>query len=215
MIYEGTATAPQLTDGTELKAGTTVSTEQVIATLQQNNENILAITTDMKTVTARLAAGEGTAGKLLADDTLYTSLTTTMVSMEQVATNAQALTASLQTFSSELNEPGNLPHDLVTDQQTYQKLMDTVGKLEETSQQAASLMGGLATNTADPNTPAGALLTDPAAAKDIKTSLENLNTSSALLAKELDALQHSFLLRGPLKKQKKAEEKAAKEAAKP
>lgn len=213
VIYEGSPDAPALSDGAELAPGEAVSTDEIIETLQKSNENLLAITTDMKTVTRRLVEGEGTAGKLLADDELYTSLSTTMASIEQVSSNAQALTASLQDFAGELNQPGNLPHDLVTDQTTYASLTETVAKLEETSEQASRLMAGLADNTQNPDTPVGALLTDAEAADDLKASLDNLNTSSALLAKELDALQYSFLLRGPLKKRKKAQEKAQEKAA--
>lgn len=212
VIYEGSPGAARISEGAELTAGEAVSTEDILATLQANNENLLAITTDMKTVTARLAEGEGTAGRLLADEDLYTRLDATVGNMEQVAANAQGLTASLEDFAGELNQPGNLPHDLVTDQTTYDRLLDTVARLDETSDEAAELVEGLAENTQDTDTPVGALLSDEAAGADLKATLDNLNTSSALLAKELDALQYSFLLRGPLKKREKAREKAREEA---
>ena len=47
-----------------------LSTEDMMATLQENNKNLLSITTDFKTISGRLANGEGSVGKLLKDESL-------------------------------------------------------------------------------------------------------------------------------------------------
>jgi phospholipid/cholesterol/gamma-HCH transport system substrate-binding protein len=42
-------------------------------TLQQNNQNLLAITTDFKSLSNQILAGKGTVGALLADSTMGNS----------------------------------------------------------------------------------------------------------------------------------------------
>jgi phospholipid/cholesterol/gamma-HCH transport system substrate-binding protein len=49
----------------------------------------------------------------------------------------------------------------------------------------------------------GILLHDEQAGADLKTTIYNLNNSSEKLNKDLEALQHTFLLRGYFKKESK------------
>lgn len=211
VIYGGTAKAPNLVDGDTLVVGDSVSTDDIMATLQENNNNLLAITTDLKGITGTLSRGEGTVGKLIADDALYTELKATVTTLGEASTNARALTSSLSTFSAKLNRPGNLPNDLVTDQTTYKTLTATVAGLQHTGVRADALVEGLAAGASDPRSPAGALLHDETAGADLKGSLANLNRSSALLRDDLAALQHSFPLKGWFRRQERAKARAAVE----
>ena len=212
VIYGGTEAAPNLADGDMLVVGDSVSTDDIMATLQENNNNLLAITTDLKGITGTLSRGEGTVGKLIADDALYTELKSTVTTLGQASDNARTLTASLSTFSGKLNRPGSLPNDLVTDQTTYKSLTATVAGLQHTGAQADALVEGIAKGAADPQTPAGALLHDASAGADLKSSLANLNRSSALLRDDLAALQHSFPLKGWFRRQERAKARAAADA---
>jgi phospholipid/cholesterol/gamma-HCH transport system substrate-binding protein len=54
------------------------------------------------------------------------------------------------------------------------------------------------------------LLTDTAFARKLKSTLSNAKSASAKLDENMEALQHNFLLRGYFRKQKKAQEKKAK-----
>lgn len=209
VIYAGTPEAPTLQDGDVLAAGTAVSTEEIMKTLQANNDNLLAITTDFKGISAKLARGEGTIGKLLGDDTLYTTTLQTVATLDTASQNARTLTSSLATFSADLNRPGNLPHDLVTDKTTYASLTGTVGDLRHAGEKASTMMDGVAAAVADPGTPIGTLIHDQAAGADVKVTLDNLNRGSVLLADDLEAAQHNFLLRRFFRKREKAAEKEA------
>ncbi len=207
LIYGGTASTPLLQDGDELAVGAMISTDQVLETFQQNNLNVLAITTDLKKISAQLAAGQGTAGRLVMDEGVYTSLSSAIASLDRASTNAVALVASLKTFSDGLSQPGHLPHDLVTDETTYAALVASVEKLEAAADHAAGLLDVLQRGASDQNTPAGTLLLDPEAGADVKASLDQLNQSSQLLATDLEALQHSILLRGAIRRQQRKAEK--------
>ena len=212
VLYGGTEGSPALADGGVVVSAAALSTETILATLQENNTNLLAITTDLRGLSGALAKGDGTVGKLLTDDTLYTDVSATVATLGAASTNAQAMTSSLSTFSAKLNRPGNLPNDLVTDTTTYASLTDTVGALHQTGESAARLVTGLTDATASADTPVGALLHDPAAGAHLKATLANLSQGSALLTEDLDAAQHSFLLRGAFKKKARADAKAKAEA---
>lgn len=210
VLYDGSPDAPPLQEGDVLSIGKTVSTEEIMATLQENNRNLLGITSDLKVVSGKLAAGEGTLGKLLTDESLYASVNDTAATLNGASVNAQTMTSSLSTFASKLNEKGSLPNDLVTDKTTYASLTATVSELHETGARASALVGTLATGVANPESPVGALLGDSAAGGDLKQTLENLNRGTVLLNEDLEAVQHNFLLRGFFKKRDKAAAEKAK-----
>lgn len=214
VLFGGTTEAPTLQEGDELAVGESVSTEQIMKTLQENNTNLVAITGDIKAITARIVAGEGSVGKLLQDDGLYTSVSDAVTTLGTASENARRLTASLATFSAKLNTPGSLPNDLVTDTTTFAAITATVADLGATVASAKEMIDGLAKAAADPSTPVGTLLLDPEAGADLKVVLDNLNTSSALLEEDLKAIQSNFLFRPYFRKQEKAAAKAAREAAK-
>lgn len=214
VLYGGTEGAPPLTPGTVLQAGDTVSTEEMLAMLQKNNENILAITADIKTITAQIVAGEGSIGKLVQDDTLYDSLTTTAASLETASASARTLTASLSTFAGKLNQPGSLPNDLVTDKTSYTSLTTSVAQIQEATKSLSGMVAKLDTAASDTTTPVGTLLHDREAGADLKQTLQNLQVGSKVLIEDLEAVQHNFLLRPYFKKKEKEEAKKAKEAAK-
>ena len=212
VLYGGTSDAPDLQPGDVLTIGKAVSTEDMMTMLQESNSNLLAITTNLKGISGKLANGEGTIGKVLNDDALYTSVTDTVATLNAASGNAQTLTASLSTFADELNQEGNLPHDLVTDRTTYASLTATVVELNQAGQSASELMEGVAKGAADPNTPIGTLMHDTQAGTDLKVTLDNLNRGSLLLSEDLEAAQHNFMLRGFFKKKEKAAAKAKAQA---
>lgn len=208
VLYEGTPEAPPIADGDVLVSGKELSTTDMMAMFADNSSSILALTTDLKVVTSKIAAGEGTAGKLLADDELYRNLTTTVASLQGASANAQAMTSNLSTFAAKMNQEGTLPNELVTDRESYASLTTSVKKLEEVATDAARVVDGLEKGATNPDSAVGALLLDEEAGKDLKQTLDNLNSGTVLLSDNLEAMQHNFLLRGFFKKKEKAKEEA-------
>ena len=205
VLYGGTSGAPGLVDGDVLAVGTAASTEEIMTMLQDNNKNLLAITTDLKGISGRIAAGEGTLGKLLSDEALYTGVSESVSTLGVASANAEALTASLSTFAMKLNREGGLPNDLATDRASYASLRTTVGELQQASTRASDLVDGLAKGAANPESPVGTLMHDKEAGGDLKATLDNLNRGSVLLNDDLEALQHNILLRGFFRKRARLE----------
>lgn len=213
ILYGGTSESPAVVDGDVLAVGEALSTDEIMKVFQENNENVRAITTDLRGITASLAKGEGTLGLLLEDEAAAAELSETLTALNQTADNARQLSASLETFSAKLNKEGGLPDDLVSDRTSYASLTRTVGQLEQAGARASTLVDGLATSAADPDTPFGTLMHDDAAGADLKRTLDQLDRGTLLLSEDLEALQHNFLLRGYFKRKARQEKKAAAEEA--
>src|SRR5687768_10277257 len=59
VIYGGSMEAPPVVDEDILGVEKAASTDEMLATLQENNKNLLDITTDFKVISKRLTNGEG------------------------------------------------------------------------------------------------------------------------------------------------------------
>ncbi len=91
----------------------------------------------------------------------------------------------------------------MTDTTTFPKLRSTIAHLDEVASSANEVTINLKNATSDlndTNSPMGVLLHDVEGAKNLKETLKNLETSSKKLDEDLEAAQHSFLLRGYFKK---------------
>jgi phospholipid/cholesterol/gamma-HCH transport system substrate-binding protein len=188
-----------------------------MATLQKNNENLVAITTDFKTVSNRLVNGEGTAGALLTDATLYKSLQSTATNLQTAAHNSQLLSRSIAEYTAQLNKPGSLANGLVHDTMIMTNLQAAVQQINDAANAAHSFTANLKTvsdqlHTSD-NT-LGLLLNDGETAEQMKSIITNLNSGSRKLDEDLEALQHNFLFRGFFKRKARQEAKAREEAEK-
>ncbi len=216
VIYGGTALSQPVEDGDTLGIEKMVSTEEMMSTLQENNRNLLAITTDFKIISKKIADGEGTFGKLLKDESLYNSLDLTLASLQRSSAHAEKLTAAISDYGQKLNRKGSLANDLVTDTLVFANVLASVQNLEKLTKTTAEATSHLKTassnvskataNLDNKNTPIGMLLYDEASAAHIKATLRNLEGGSQKLDEDLRAVQDNFLLRRYFKKKKKAEE---------
>lgn len=248
VIYGGTAAASAIEQDDILANELTLSTEDIMATFQQNNQNILALTQKLKN-------GEGTIGKLLNSDSLYNSVTmsanslqVTANSLQLAAANARGFVASLSDFGTKLNQKGNLANELVTDKEVFRSVKTSVLQLEQTvtklqnfandftqklnkegtlvnklitdtlvfnslkasvfqiksiADTAATVISSLKKASNNTQSPVGVLLHDEEAGINLKITLKNLESSSAKLDKDLEALQHNIFLRGYFRKEAK------------
>ena len=210
VIYGGTEMSEEVSEGDTLKVEKTVSSEDMINMLQENNKNVLAITKDFKIVSQRLVDGEGTVGKLLKDNTIYSNLNSAALSLQAASSRAQQLISSLSTFSNGLNKKGTIANELVTDTVVFNSIRTTIFQLQKTSDSAAIFIANLKEASQNPNSPIGVLLHDKEEGDHVKSIIKNLEKSSEKLDEDLAAVQHNFLLKHYFKKKAKKKEKALK-----
>jgi phospholipid/cholesterol/gamma-HCH transport system substrate-binding protein len=209
IIYGGTLNSAGVIDGDTLRVGSTFSTENMMNTLQKNNENLLAITTDFKKISHKLTTNEGTVGKLLNDNVLYDNINSVALSLNNASAKADKLIASFNEYSAKLNKKGSLANDLVTDTIVFNSIKKSVSELEKMTKTANIFMENLKVASSNPNSTMGVLLHDEQSGASLKRTIENLESSSAKLDEDLKAAQSSFLLRGYFKDKDKEAKKAA------
>lgn len=78
VIFDGTPGTASVAEDDFLQSVPMTNTDDMLATLQANNENILAITTEFKEVSKKLNNGKGTIASLLNDNTAATKLNNTL-----------------------------------------------------------------------------------------------------------------------------------------
>jgi phospholipid/cholesterol/gamma-HCH transport system substrate-binding protein len=155
----------------------------------------------------KLVKGEGNIGKLINDETLYNTIQTTVSSLQKASANAQIMMGSLSSFSSKLNQKGTLANQLVTDTIVFNSFKKSVVQIQQVADSANRLVSSLKASANNPNSPVGVLLHDEQAGADLKEMIKSLESGSKKLDEDLEALQHSFLLRKYFKKKDKTDNK--------
>jgi len=206
VLEGGSADKPAITSGDVLAISKPLDTEEMMTTLQENNKNLVDITNSFKVITKKMADGQGTIGKLLTNDDLLKELESTVAILKQASQNTTNLTGNLSDFSEGLNKKGTLANNLVTDTTVFNTLRTTVKQVQKLSANANVITENLKTasnSLNSSNSAANVLLNDAPTAQSLKTLIGNLETSSVKLNETMDALQHSFLLRGYFRKKNK------------
>ncbi|MDB5063322.1 MAG: transporter permease [Mucilaginibacter sp.] len=213
VIDGGSPQAPIVQDGDVLQSEKLLSTDDIMKTLQQNNQNLLAITTDFKALGHQILAGKGTVGALLADSTMAVQLRAAMRNLQMATQSASLMAVQLNRFGNKMNTKGGLADKLLTDTVAFNRIQESVAKLKEAANNATILTNNLNKASNKLNSTdniMGVLLNDPAGAAKVQSTLNNLQQSSVKLNEDLEAVQHNFLLKGFFKKREKAKQDSLK-----
>nr|WP_294896819.1 MlaD family protein [uncultured Pedobacter sp.] len=209
VIDGGSPKYPFVEDGDLLAVNTTLSTDDIMKTLQVNNKNLVDITGDFKLLARNLVDGKGTMGALLTDQQIANNFKKIVGNLEATTASTNRMAQQLNTFSKKLNTKGGLADELLTDTVVFEKLKSSIDELQKTTSSAAAMTENLnkaSGKLTQTDNAAGILLNDPKTADQVKAIMTNLETSSKKLDQDLEALQHNFLLRGFFKKQAKEED---------
>ncbi|WP_345953059.1 MlaD family protein [Mucilaginibacter sp. PAMB04168] len=210
-IDGGSPSAPTIQDGDLLNSKGMLSTDEIMKTFQKNNENLLVITNDFKTLSKKLVEGKGLAGSLLADSSLAMQFRAMVQNLQTTTARTATMADQLSRFGNKMNTKGGLADKMLTDTAVFAKLQQSANQLQEATAKASTLTDNLnkASNKLNTNDNAiGVLLNDQPTANQLKSTLDYLNQSSIKLNDDLEAVQHNFLLRGFFKKRDKEREKA-------
>jgi phospholipid/cholesterol/gamma-HCH transport system substrate-binding protein len=218
LIYGGDSTQPQVGKNDLLRVENILSTEDMMATLQVNNKNLVEITTTFKNITKKLDTGNGTIATLLNDKSMAVKLTKTIDNLDNTAKNfkdvslsSKAILSDVAKFSDKITKRGNSINDLVSDTLMYHRIQKTVNKLEHTGNALSTFtenINQMSSQFTRKNNTIGILLNDTATGNSFKKTMKNLESGSQKLDDDLEAVQHNFLLKGFFKKKAKAESKA-------
>jgi phospholipid/cholesterol/gamma-HCH transport system substrate-binding protein len=195
VIYGGTSLVNEVSEGDTLEVEKTFSSDDMINTLQANNENLLLITNNFKTLSNNLVSGNGTAGKILREDTIYNRLNAAALSLQNAAAGSHLLISKLNTFSEGLSKKGTLSNQLVTDTVLFATLKLAAGNLQQITDTAKALIYNIHLAEKSMRTPLGILMNDETSGLQLKETFKNLESSTKKLDEDLEAIQHNILLR--------------------
>ncbi len=211
IIYGGTPQAQHISNGEYLQSEKSISTDEVLSVLQENNKNLVDITGNLKSISKKIKEGSGSLGEIINDPSIANELYSTISHFKNASINSEHAVSKINEFVSGFNKEGGLANELVTDTIVFTNLKKTIEQLNRASAgisdfaENVRLAGQSLTKT---DNPAGTLLNDPQVASDLKNITRNLNTSSEKLDEDLKALQHNIFLRGYFRKMEKHRNKA-------
>lgn len=217
VIDGGSPQAPIVQDGNTLQAAKLVSTDDIIKTLQQSNQNVLSMTGDLKLLSRKILQGKGTVGALLADSIMGIQLRTAMSNLATTTAAAARMSVQLEAFGKKVNTKGGLADNLFTDTVTFSKAKAAVNQLQQAAASAKAFADNLNQASAklkSSDNVIGVMLNDPKSAAQLKSTMENLQKGSILLNEDLKAAQSNFFLKGFFKDQAKAKADSLKKAGK-
>ncbi len=210
VIVEGSPDAPIAESGDLLPSIVPLNTEDMMVTLQKNNDNLVGITSNVKELSARLLEGEGTVGALLGDTVMADNFRSAIANLDQVSENTVRASGALQNFTAKLNTEGGLANELLTDTMVFSQLKTAVTQLQQTTKSAANITENLNEATQKLNTSdngIGILLNDEKFGNQLKNTMGNLETSTEKLDENMEALQHNILFRGFFRRKARQEAK--------
>lgn len=217
VIEGGTEDASPIEDGDVIRAINPLNTDDLMETLQKNNKNLVAITSDFKTITSRLVDGQGTIGAILTDTAMADNFKAMVANLQQTSRRTVDASQELSRFTSKLNNPSGLANQVATDTVVYSRLKRSMAELQEATSSASALMENLQQTSQKLNNDSnavGVLLSDPEFAKQLKSTMQNLETSSQKFDQNMEALQSNILFRGFFRKQEKQQQEAIEDSLK-
>lgn len=212
ILSGGTEGKPHLKEGDVITSEKALTADHLLEKLEASNNNILAVTGDLKAITGSIANGNGSIGKLIHDETLYKGMQGVMDKLNEAAIHTKNITSNFEAFSVKLATKGGLANELVTDTVIFSSLREASVQIHNMTEEISLMTKNLkivSTNLTQTDNPTGVLLNDKKAAENLKQTLENMRLSSEKLSEDFEALQHNFLLRHYFKKKKKKKNEAA------
>ena len=96
---------------------------------KQNSSPITATIANVKNISSQIAAGQGTVGKLIYEDTLYTSALTTVSNLQDTATSAKDIIGSAKLVMNDVTAGKGTIGKLLTDETLYRATTSSMTNL--------------------------------------------------------------------------------------
>ena len=145
--------------------------------LKNNRSNLTATIANIRTTSERIAAGQGTVGKLINEDTLYVTALNTVSNLEDTATNIQDLASQAREFVTNVNQTVTRINSgegtigkLIKDDTLY---VETTGSMTNLHQILLKINHGQGT--------VGQLINDDSTLKNLKVSMQKLDKATESL----------------------------------
>ena len=135
--------------------------------LKENSPRLTAILSSMKTISAQIAEGKGTVGKLINEDALYRSALTAVTNLNDTASDIKAAVRQAKNVVAEINEGKGTLGKLARDDALYREATTAMTNLKEIFQKINQGQGSV-----------GKLINDDSFYKNARLSLQKLDKAT-------------------------------------
>ncbi len=208
--------SPLANDGDMLVTKKTVSTEEMLATLDKTNSNIAIISEELKNTVERINNSKALWG-VLENENLPANLTASLNNIRRATVNADQMVKNMQGIITDVKNGKGSLGKIISDTAIAYNLNSAIEKIKLVGDNADLLAIELnkislsvKKDLAEGKGPANAILKDSVLVLKLNNSLSNIEKGTAGFNENMEALKNNFLFRGyfrRLEQQKKAEEK--------
>ncbi len=210
-IIPGKGNEPSVKPGDEIRSYNRIRTEDLLNTLSVTNKNASTLTANLLKITDKIIEGRGTLGSLLNDTLLSKDLKETMYYLKTTSKSASESMVKLNQLINSLDNKDNVV-GVIKDTAVANKIKTVITNLDKSTNEINKVVTNLNATILNIKEGKGAinyLSNDPELVQKIDSTMININSASIKLNEDLEAMKHSFLLRGYFKKQEKEKAKAA------
>ncbi|HRD54672.1 MAG TPA: hypothetical protein PKY96_18695, partial [Flavobacteriales bacterium] len=204
-IEPGDGTGEPVAEGSLLASSVPLDTDAMLRTLDITNDNLAAITTDLRLLAERLNR-PGSVLDLFSDTVLAMQLRGSLSELNATAQAARAATEQANSLIADVRGGKGALGTLVGDPVAEKQVKDLLQQLQQLSDSLARAAGDVERFSSGLNDPKGlahALTQDTAVAGDVRRSIANLEKGSETLNENLKALQRNWLFRRYFKEKEK------------
>lgn len=204
-IHSTEDSGPWIKDGDVLATLQPVETDEMIRTLDKTNDNLKEITDNMKMITQKIN-NSNSLWSLLADTIVADNVRQAIVSIRLTGEHTAILSGDLSQISSDIRAGKGPVGALITDTTMTGQIRHSIVTIKLISDQLAVVTGDVGVLTSQARSGEGAvgtLVMDTAFAGSLDRSVQNLEAGTAGFNENMEALKHSFLLKGYFRKQEK------------
>lgn len=208
-IIPGSGDKPSVEPGDKIQTLNRIRTEDMLSTLNVTNQNAAKLTSNLLKITDKIIKGKGTLASLLNDTIISRDLGETMRYLKLTTKNASETVSKIDKIVASLDNKNNVL-GVIKDTAVANNLKNTIANLEKSTSEINKVVNNLNVTILNIKEGKGAvnyLANDPKLVQKIDSTMTNLNAASIKLNEDLEAMKHSFLLRGYFKKQEKEKEK--------
>lgn len=211
-IEAGQGGGEPVVEGAQLRSREALDTDLMMRTLGRTNDNLAAITDDLRQLSTRLNDPGNVIG-MLADTSLALALRQALFDLQASAGNAYALTAGVNSMVLDAQHGEGALGVLISDRDAEQDMRRMLGDLRMAADTLGIAIGRISDFSRSLDQGPGlahAVVRDSVMANDVRRMISRLDTSTVLLNEDLRALQSNWFFRRYFKQQAKAAEKEGK-----
>lgn len=201
--------------GDIIQSKKTISTDEMLATLNKTNNDVAVIAEEIKSTIKRINGSVGL-WSLLNDQTIPLDIKASLANVKHATQRADKMAADLQGLVADIRSGKGSVGALLTDTSFATNLNEAILKIKEVGDEADALaidmrklVAGVNSDVNNGTGTAHALLKDSSLVMKLNASLDNIQKGTDGFNQNMEALKHNFLFRGFFKKQEKQKKKEA------